>query len=406
MKEKNQTKPSAPRNIPELEIIDLDHTPINDMEAPADAPDTDVLPNGTDTSYSSSGPVHQAPPAADTEEELYEDAEEEEEEEENTNPNSRFHFLIHIGFLLLIVLIILLAVHRIRNFGNKVDLDEYEGNIDAEVLDYMVPLFRTEDTQIVDDGKTTLVLFGNSPFADDRDSEDGLASIIAKKTGATVYNCSVADSYLAAQQHTLNPDAGVIDAFSFYWLTTAFCLGDINDYLYGWIFDDSGEQAPADAQPSYELMKSIDYSTVDAIVLMYDGTDYLMGHGMYNDLNDTDIQTFTGNMTAGIDLIQQTYPHIRIIVLSPTYAFAINEDGEYVSSDQYRYNDQDVLSTYVIKQRDYCYDRGVTFVDNLYGTITEDTATQYLTDNLHLNQAGREKVADRLVYALNYFNKE
>lgn len=45
----------------------------------------------------------------------------------------------------------------------------------------------------------------------------------------------------------------------------------------------------------------------------------------------------------------------------------------------------------------------VTFVDNLYGTVTEDNAQDYLIDHLHLNVAGRKKVAERFVYALNYF---
>lgn len=391
MKENRTNRPSSANNIPELDIIDLDDTSREDAAE-------SVITNHPTENFEEVTLADQAPS---------EEAEDfEEEYEEETPHKSPLHLLFHIGFLLLVVLIIVLAVQRIRNFGNKVNLDDYEGNLDAEVLDYMMPLIVKDDTEIIDDGETTIVLFGNSPLADDRDSANGLASMIAEKTGATVYNCAVKDSYLAAQQHTINPDAGRIDAFTFYWLTTAFCLGDINDYIYGWIFDGWGDEAPEDAQPSYELMKSIDYSKVDVIALMYDGTDYLRGHGMYSDQNDTDIQTFTGNMTAGIDLIQQTYPHIRIIVMSPTYAYALDEEGKYISSDQYRYNGQDVLSTYVIKQRDYCYDRGVTFIDNLYGTISEDDAAQYLTDHIHLNEAGREKVADRFVAALNYFKKE
>jgi lysophospholipase L1-like esterase len=45
-------------------------------------------------------------------------------------------------------------------------------------------------------------------------------------------------------------------------------------------------------------------------------------------------------------------------------------------------------------------------VDHLYGTIHEDNAEDYLTDNLHLNKAGRELVADRFVEALYYYNTE
>ena len=53
-----------------------------------------------------------------------------------------------------------------------------------------------------------------------------------------------------------------------------------------------------------------------------------------------------------------------------------------------------------------CYERGITFIDNIYGTITEDNAKDYLIDNLHLNQEGRKKVVDRLVHAITYFGVE
>ena len=89
--------------------------------------------------------------------------------------------------------------------------------------------------------------------------------------------------------------------------------------------------------------------------------------------------------------------------MSPTYAYGLDENGDYISSDIQRYG-WDVLSTYVIKQYASCNSRGVTFVDNLYGTINEDQAPEYLTDHLHLNLAGRKKVAERFVYALNYFS--
>ena len=58
----------------------------------------------------------------------------------------------------------------------------------------------------------------------------------------------------------------------------------------------------------------------------------------------------------------------------------------------------------MIKQGYYCNISGITFVDNLYGTIHEDNAREYLSDHIHLNVEGRKKVAERFVYALNYFD--
>ena len=138
---------------------------------------------------------------------------------------------------------------------------------------------------------------------------------------------------------------------------------------------------------------------------MYDATDYLMGNAMYNDDNPTDPTQFTGNLEASLEVLQRLYPQIRIIVMSPTYAYAIDVDGNYVSSDIYIYNGRDVLSTYVIKE---CYSsnlHSVSFMDNLYGSITEDNAKEYLTDNLHLNVKGRKLIAKRFEYFLNYYSK-
>ena len=156
----------------------------------------------------------------------------------------------------------------------------------------------------------------------------------------------------------------------------------------------------------FDTLASIDFSTVDVITFMYDATDYLMGNNMYNFENTTDITYFANNLEAAIELIQNAFPNIRIIVLGPAYAYGLEDDGTYVSSDIKRYGNQDALSVYSIMEWNTCASRSVTFVDNLYGTITEDNAKQYLTDYIHLNQKGREKIAERFLYALNYFNSD
>ena len=45
-------------------------------------------------------------------------------------------------------------------------------------------------------------------------------------------------------------------------------------------------------------------------------------------------------------------------------------------------------------------------MDNLYGSITEDNADEYLVDNLHLNVKGRKLIAKRFEYFLNYYSKD
>ena len=334
------------------------------------------------------------------------DLEEEEQQEESSGVKAALsRNKWHILFAAAVIAIICLVGYRILNYGVLKNLDDYDGSTGDEVFDAPFSLEAAGGTRTEDpDGVTTIVFFGNAPFADDRDSADSLANLIGASTKATIYNVSVSGSYLAADGATLSSSIAPLDAFNFYWLTTAFCLRN-NDYIYQDIFQTLGDNLPPDGMEAYNTLLSIDFSTVDVIAIMYDGADYLAGHNMYSDDNDTDIQQFTGNLEAGLELIKQTYPDIRIIVMSPTYAYAVDEDGNYVSSDQYRYGNQDVLSTYVIKEYESCYRQYVTFIDNLYGTVTEDNASDYLTDNIHLNLEGRKKVAERFIYYLNYYNK-
>lgn len=315
---------------------------------------------------------------------------------------------MNIHALLLLVFLVTVGglVYRFINWGQKVDPNQLEdiGEERPDNLDMFLPLLDAEGNMILDkDEETTIVCFGNAPFADDRDSSDNLANIIAQKTGATVYNCSVSGSYLAAENHTLDPSYRPIDAYNFFWLANVACKNPVTGgHEKAAVYMD--KKTPPEGAEVYETLENLDFKEVDVIVLMYDASDYYAGHEMYNDENNTDIQQFTGNMEAGIELLKATYPWIRIIVMSPTYAYAVDETGKYVSSDQYTYG-WDVLSTYAIKQQQSCSNQSVTFIDHIYGTITEDNADEYLIDNVHLNVAGRKLVADRFVEALNYYDE-
>nr|WP_300659550.1 SGNH/GDSL hydrolase family protein [uncultured Acetatifactor sp.] len=314
---------------------------------------------------------------------------------------------LHVVLLVVFLLFVAGLIYKIANFGVPINLDEIFADGPGEysdTFDTFVPLLDADNNPVFKDySQGSLILaFGNAPFADDRDSKDNLVNLMRDKTGANIVNCSISGSYLAAQEAELNAETNPWDIFNFYWLCHIAAQDEpvCEQYLKG--LEILGDSAPPEARDVYDFLTSVDLNEVDAVVVMYDASDYLAGHEMYNDLNATDLTQFTGNTEAGIEYLQYFYPNIRIIVMSPTYAYGLDENGNYISSDIQRYG-QDVLSTYVIKQYASCASRSVTFVDNLYGTITEDNADEYLTDHLHLNVKGRKKVAERFDHALNYF---
>ena len=365
----NKLKEEHIHSIPDIDIIDLD----SDMENPPDMP-PDFIPE------------------PDTE----------------TVPLPKrilSHINIHIVLLVVVLAFISGIAYKILTWGVLVDPDDIlPGDYDNS-NDIILPLTDDKGHVLRNDysGNINILAFGNAPFADDRGSEDNLLSMIEEMTGATIYNCSVSGSYLAAELPYLQEDICPMDAFNFYWL----CFLALNDETvagkYRRAVELLGDNAPPEAMEVYDTLTSLDLSTVDVIMFMYDGSDYLAGHGILNMENDMDPQQFTGNMEAGLALLQDIYPNIRFMILSPTYAYGLDENGNYVSSDIQRYG-QEGLSTYVFCQGYSVSKYSVTFLDNLYGTIHEDNASEYLIDHIHLNVAGRKKVAERFVDALYRFN--
>lgn len=378
-----QTNGTTHNHIPDIEIIDLELD--GNIDSPEPEEDTGAAPLLEETS-------------ADTKDAEAPDA----------PPKKGLRSFLNIHMLLAAVFLVVVVslIAKFRNWGVFVDLNDIDSDYSLgylDVLDQFLPVTDDAGNVVSTDVVENIVVFGNAPFADDRDSEDSLANLIAENTGAQVYNCSVSNSYLATQHPYFDANVAPMDAYSFYWLIT-LGVGGINAHYYPEAEIALGASLPPEAQEVYDTLTTLDFNEVDVVAVMYDASDYLMGHEMYDDLNSTNIQCFTGNLEAGIELLTDNYPHIRVIVLSPTYAYAVNEEGEYVSSDMYRYG-QDVLSTYVIKQSDSCNLRSVSFVDNLYGTITEDNADKYLIDNIHLNTDGRKLVADRFLKALKAYSE-
>ena len=389
---------SPVNDMPDIEIVDLENETMQDTDSGKSAHQT----NKKQTSDVS--------PKADEYEDFSEEYEEEDypEEDEAPAPAGIRRFLnVHVFFALVMIVVIGLVAYRFTHWGQRVSQSDIfkdgQGSYD-DSWDSILPL-TDENGQMVITDASNIVLFGNAPFADDRDSSDSLANLIAKETGANVYNCSISGSYLAAQELNFDPTVAAMDAYCLYWLVNLATGAPIDNY-YVQAAEQLGDKTPADAEEVINTLKTLDFNTIDTVAIMYDATDYLLGNPMYNDDNPTDPTQFTGNLEASLDVLQSLYPQIRIIVMSPAYAYAVDENGDYVSSDMYIYNNRDVLSTYVIKE---CYSanlHSVSFMDNLYGSITEDNAKEYLTDNLHLNVKGRKLIAKRFEYFLNYYAKD
>lgn len=307
-----------------------------------------------------------------------------------------FH-VVFLGLVLIIGLAIGLRLHswntNTKDLGNIEDTGEF----DRETLDTLVPY--TYNAEPKDPEDMVIACFGNAPFADNMGQKDNLANIIAEKTGATVYNFGFPNSYLSSETVSILDDNN--DLFSLYWLTTIFAVD--NDIIVDYYLD-AAPNTPTQIKATLSLLQNLDFNTVDVITIMYDASDYLDGRGMYNADDSTNIHHFGGALEASIELIHEKFPHIQVIVLSPPYAYALDEDGTYLDSTITTFG-EGPLASYVQYESNVCYKMFASFIDTFYGSLSELDAEKVLVDNIHLSSEGRQRAADEFMEAYNYYLK-
>lgn len=317
--------------------------------------------------------------------------------ENNEKKKGGFHFNLHMILIIVILLIAAFSVYRLNRW-NKGTTPESNDDVDTsqfdvEALDMIIPMDSSRLEGREDDGVTTILCLGNNPFSDDR-SGDGLAAKIGKKTDAVVYDCSFPDSSAALKYPVYNPEY-TKDHFNFYYVVECFRNNEFTAITS--IANDEPDPRYSEAA---EVMKTVDMDKVDIIVVMYDSTDYNNGVTTDNPDNPNDVTAYTGGIRTTLQNIQSTWPHIRIFVMSHSYAQYKDEDGTL-----YNGATKDIgngtLNHYLVKEVDAVMDCGVSIIDNYYGTINEDNYKKYMADHMRYNDAGRELLADRIAEIIN-----
>ena len=309
----------------------------------------------------------------------------------------------HYIFLVVIVLLLGLVIFKIYQW-NKGTASDYDPNhvdtsFDSEVLDVVFPIMPDALAAQKDDGVQTILCLGNDTFADDRDSKDSLTSMIAEKAADKDLNVSVINGSFAgttiSNEDQFITDETLADMFNLYWVVTALCEQDFT-YQRNALTKVDGDKNYGD---TLDELEALDMSAVDTLVLFYDGSDYQADRHVTDPSYEMNTSTYVGALSSSLKMFQETYPQVRIIVLSPTYMQFVDENGELQNGDTYN-NGNGAMPNYLLNLIDVTQEYSVTVIDNYYGSISEDNYKKNLDDAIHLNKKGREIIADRLVAIL------
>ncbi len=229
-----------------------------------------------------------------------------------------------------------------------------------------------------------IVLFGDSVIANDYVGKE-LDELLSDKLGKEVFNAGFGGSYLC-NQNTDYYDTCGDESLSMEELSMSIVTGD---FL-------SQKTAIKRAgrldyyEDRLEMLSRIDFDKTEVLIIEHGVNDYAMQipPEQFEELLEDIIKRF-----------EKHYPDMQIVVSSPTYCYIVR-DGQDLYCDSHEMGPY-LLEEYVNAESRICDKLGVLFVDNYHDSvINKETLMDYSLDGLHLNEAGRQIIADRISEAL------
>lgn len=246
--------------------------------------------------------------------------------------------------------------------------------------------------------KKKIVNFGDSLFGNFR-GDDSISSVLAILSGAIVYNCGFGGCNMAYRGN--DPTNKAWSAFSMCSLADAICSGD-------WSYQEESKNygtTTGNTIPSYfadetlPLLKSINFNEVDIITIAYGTNDYTFGSVIDDSIEGFDINTYLGAFKYSIRKIQETYPNIKILAITPVWRYWTDQEN----SDNKNYGHGTLLD---IKNKLIETSKNIRIpVLDSYSTLSLSyyNATNFFqpNDKTHLNAKGRKWYAELIDGALN-----
>jgi len=144
-------------------------------------------------------------------------------------------------------------------------------------------------------------------------------------------------------------------------------------------------------------LQTIDFENVEILVIGHGINDYHGGVPIYNEEDPYDRYTFTGALRSTLEKLKAEYPHMRIVVVTPTYSWYPYHEGDNVTCEVYSLGA--VLEEYVDAQIQVAESLGVEVIDLYHDFYPHETWSgweKYTVDGVHPNEEGRNLIAEKI----------
>ncbi|MCL2252864.1 MAG: SGNH/GDSL hydrolase family protein [Lachnospiraceae bacterium] len=301
------------------------------------------------------------------------------------NIKINYHLIIIVIIVIIFLITLFILLRWNKGVESSYDPDLINTDFDVEPLDFIMHM----DPRLLegreDDGELHILCLGNNPFSDET-GENGLAQLIAKETAGITYNGAFPDSMIANRKAPAN----VAESFGLFYVTMALVN---NDFAY--LRESAGKTQDKRYADAVDVLENLDLNKIDVLVMMYDTTDYNQLSPADDPNNEYNIDAYTGSLRTSIEVFKEHYPHIRIIMMSHSYAMYMDEEGVLHNGTVTDLGNGDIPH-YLIMGFQVATSSGITFIDNYFGTIHEENFHEYMRDHMHYNDVGRRLLAKRV----------
>jgi lysophospholipase L1-like esterase len=238
-----------------------------------------------------------------------------------------------------------------------------------------------------------VVILGDSLMGQCRD-ETSVAEILSGLLGKPVFNGAFGGTCMAIQEQemSINYTAALLSMVS---LSRAFAADD-----FGVQQTVRGRRAVTEYFVStVDELERIDFEKVETLVIAFGINDYHAGIPTDNADNPKDETTYGGALRSVLEIMQSSYPNLRIVLATPTYSWYLSQEltcEEYDTGSVY-------LEGYVEKELSVGSEYGVEVIDlyhDLYVHDVWEDWERYTEDGLHPNENGRKLIAEALAKGL------
>ncbi len=237
-----------------------------------------------------------------------------------------------------------------------------------------------------------IVCLGDSIIGNER-GKDSITGIMEALLGEPVYNGAFGGSTMSCREAE-DRAAVTTDTLSLVKLSEAIAQKDFYVQNAGVTRCAVMEYFP---EAVYGF-QNIDFDKTEILIIEHGVNDYQTGVPLDNPDNSYDVYTFGGALRYSLETLEEAYPELRIILVTPTYCWYLFKESNCQEVD----NGNGILEDYVNLELEIAAQYGIEVLDNYHESGIGDSGIFeeweiYTQDGLHLNETGRRLVAERIV---------